>query len=68
MPYGSVEFTEVELDPYVDLNFNGGYEFTNRLTAFGRVNNVLSTNYEKYVNYKVQGIQVLAGIIYKFDF
>ncbi|AOW21734.1 porin family protein [Urechidicola croceus] len=58
----------IELDSYVDLNLNGGYIFTDRLTAFGRVNNVLSTNYERFANYDVQGIQVLAGIIYKFDF
>lgn len=68
LPFGELTPTEIELDPYVDLNFNGGYVFTDRLTAFGRVNNVLGINYEKYVNYKVQGIQVLAGIIYKFDF
>ncbi|MFK5879485.1 MAG: TonB-dependent receptor [Flavobacteriaceae bacterium] len=66
--FGDINATVTTLDPYVDLNFNGGYVFTDRLTAFGRVNNVLGINYDKYTNYKVQGIQVLAGIIYKFDF
>ena len=66
--FGDITATVKTLDPYVDLNFNGGYVFTDRLTAFGRVNNVLGINYDKYTNYKVQGIQVLAGIIYKFDF
>lgn len=56
------------LSSYVDLNFNGGYMFTDRLTAFAKINNVLSTNYERYTNFEVQGIQALAGIIYKFDF
>ena len=58
----------VELDSYVDLNLHGGYVFTDKLTAFAKINNVLSTNYQPFHNYDVQGIQVLAGIIYKFDF
>ncbi|PCI10186.1 MAG: TonB-dependent receptor [Flavobacteriaceae bacterium] len=66
--FGDLNGTVTSIDPYVDLNFNGGYVFTDRLTAFGRVNNVLGINYNKYTNYKVQGIQVLAGVIYKFDF
>jgi len=66
--FGDINAAVTSIDPYVDLNFNGGYVFTDRLTAFGKVNNVLGVNYDKYTNYKVQGIQVLAGIIYKFDF
>jgi hypothetical protein len=52
---------------YIDLNLNFGYNFTNRLTAFANANNVLGTNYKKFTNFQVQGIQVLAGIKYKFD-
>lgn len=59
---------KVELDSYVDLNLNGGYVFSDRLTAFAKVNNVLSTNYERFRNFDAQGIQVLLGITYKFDF
>ncbi len=59
---------KVELDSYVDLNLNGGYVFTDRLTAFAKANNVLSTNYERFRNFDAQGIQVLLGITYKFDF
>lgn len=59
---------KVELDSYVDLNLNGGYVFSDRLTAFAKANNVLSTNYERFRNFDAQGIQVLLGITYKFDF
>ncbi|MCF6279181.1 MAG: TonB-dependent receptor [Flavobacteriaceae bacterium] len=59
---------KVELKSFVDLNLNGGYVFTDRLTAFAKANNVLSTNYQRYANFDVQGIQVLLGITYKFDF
>ena len=59
---------KVELGSYVDLNLKGGYVFTDRLTAFAKANNVLSTNYERFTNFDAQGIQVLLGITYKFDF
>lgn len=52
---------------YIDLNLNFAYHFTNRLTAFAKANNILGTNYERYTNFKAQGIQFLAGVKYKFD-
>ncbi len=52
---------------YVDLNLKFGYQFKKRLTFFAQANNVFGTNYEKFRSYKVQGIQFLAGIKYKFD-
>lgn len=55
------------LDSYIDLNFNGGYIFTDRLTAFAKVNNALSSNYERFTNFEVQGFQIIAGVIYKFN-
>jgi hypothetical protein len=55
------------LKSYIDLNFNGGYAFSDRLTAFAKLNNVLSTNYNSYNHFEVQGFQVLTGVIYKFN-
>lgn len=66
----SLEFpviqNEVTNKSYVDLNLNFGYNFTNRLTAFANANNVLGADYQKYTGFEVQGIQILAGIKYKF--
>lgn len=59
---------KVELDSFIDLNLKGGYVFTDRLTAFAKANNVLGTNNERFTNFDTQGIQVLLGITYKFDF
>ncbi|WP_261374524.1 TonB-dependent receptor domain-containing protein [Dokdonia sp. Hel_I_53] len=56
------------LDAYFDANAHVGYRFNDKLSVFGRVNNILNTNYEKWLNYNVQGIQGLAGATYKFDF
>ncbi|MCF6347542.1 MAG: TonB-dependent receptor [Flavobacteriaceae bacterium] len=55
------------LGNYVDLNLNGGYKFTDKLTAFIKVNNVFSSSYQKYANFNVQGLQVFGGLTYKFD-
>ena len=42
------------LGNYVDLNLNGGYKFTDKLTAFAKVNNVFNSSYQKFANFKVQ--------------
>ncbi|MFT6416685.1 MAG: hypothetical protein ACI81G_000860 [Gammaproteobacteria bacterium] len=67
-PLGIFEETTITLDSYFDANAHIGYRISDRLSAFGRVNNILGTNYEKWLNYPVQGIQALVGATYKFDF
>jgi outer membrane cobalamin receptor len=57
----------ITIGNYVDLNLNGGYKFTDKLTAFAKVNNVFSSSYQKYAGFKVQGLQFFAGLTYKFD-
>ena len=57
----------VENKSYMDLNLNGGYIFSDRLTAFAKINNALGEKYHTYINYQVQTLQILAGITYKFD-
>ena len=58
----------VSLDSYLDLNAHIGYKYNQRLTAFVRGNNLTGQNYERWVNFPVQSIQVLLGANYKFDF
>ena len=60
--------TVVKNDAYFDVNVNTTYNFSDRLSAFAKINNLLNNNYERFVNYKVQPLQILAGITYKFDF
>ncbi|MFT5751874.1 MAG: hypothetical protein ACI86L_001381, partial [Dokdonia sp.] len=55
-PLGIFEETTITLDSYFDANAHIGYRISDRLSAFGRVNNILGTNYEKWLNYPVQGI------------
>ncbi len=57
----------VSLDSYFDANAHLGYRFNDRLSAFVKGSNLLDNNYQKWLDYDVQGIQVLAGATYKFD-
>ena len=59
---------DITLDSYFDLNAHVGYKFSDRLTFFLKGNNLASQNYQRWINYPVQGIQVMAGANYKFDF
>ncbi|MCX2838622.1 TonB-dependent receptor [Salinimicrobium sp. MT39] len=64
----SVRTVIVSLDSYFDLNLNLGYRFNDRLSIFARGQNLLGDNYERWVDYPVLGMQVMAGATYKFDF
>jgi hypothetical protein len=60
-------FEKITLDGYVDANLHFGYRFTDRLSAFVKGSNLFGDNYQKWMNFPVQGIQGLAGVTYKFD-
>lgn len=62
------QLQEVTLDSYFDLNAHIGYKYNERLTAFLRGNNLANQQYNRWANYPVQGVQVLLGANYKFDF
>jgi len=52
---------------YFDVNLNGKYNFNDKFTAFVNFNNILSSNYQEYTYFKVQGFQFFGGLKYKFD-
>lgn len=56
------------LKAFTDINARLNYNFNNRLGVYLKGNNLLGTSYNKWHNYPTQGIQVMAGIKYKFDF
>ncbi|HKJ05978.1 MAG TPA: hypothetical protein VJ970_00785 [Flavobacteriaceae bacterium] len=65
---GSTTSPEImENKSYIDLNLSGGYHFSDRLTAFAKIQNALGEKYHRYLFYQVQPQQFLAGITYKFD-
>jgi hypothetical protein len=65
---GTFSTQEVTLDSFFDLNAHLGYKYNKRLTAFLKGNNLANQQYNRWANFPVQGIQVLLGANYKFDF
>ncbi|TPV35539.1 TonB-dependent receptor [Paucihalobacter ruber] len=63
-----VEPQSVTLGSFFDTNVHVGYKINSQLSVFGKVNNMLNNNYQNWANFPVQGIQVLAGATYQFDF
>jgi outer membrane receptor protein involved in Fe transport len=61
-------YQNVTLDSYFDLNAHVGYKHSERLTFFLKGNNLANQDYQRWLNYPVQGLQVLGGASYKFDF
>lgn len=55
------------LESYVDWNLKLGYRPSKNWTVFLNGNNLLNKNYENWNNFKVQGIQIMGGAMYKFD-
>ncbi len=58
----------ITLKSYFDLNAHVGYKYSDRLTFFLKGNNLANQDYQRWLNYPVQGLQVLGGASYKFDF
>lgn len=56
------------LDSYFDANAHLGYKINDQLSVFAKGNNLVNKQYQRWLNYPVQGIQFLAGATYKFDF
>ncbi len=52
---------------YLDLNLNALYKINDKIDVFLNVNNILNQNYQEYSNFRVQGLQLFAGMKYKFD-
>ncbi|MFC4816714.1 TonB-dependent receptor domain-containing protein [Flavobacterium sp. GCM10023249] len=57
-----------KLESYFDINAHVGYKHNERLTVFLKGNNLANQNYQRWLNYPVQGAQAILGASYKFDF
>ena len=58
----------ITLDGYFDLNANVRFKYSERFTTFLKANNIMNNGYQKWLNYPVEGFQVMLGGNYKFDF
>lgn len=58
--------TVTTLKPIVDLNLKIDYFLGQQVSAFVALNNILGQNYQRYLYYKVQGLNFQGGISYSF--
>ena len=56
----------VEMDPIIDLNVGGEYQFSDKLNFFAKLNNFGFQKYEQWLGYTNKGLNWLAGISYSF--
>ncbi|WP_396635375.1 TonB-dependent receptor [Maribacter sp. R77961] len=68
VPQSEFPATLITLDSYFDANAHVGHRLNNQLSIFVKAANIANNNYQRWANYPVQGLQVLAGATYKFDF
>ncbi len=60
--------TLITVDAYFDANAHLGYRFSDQLSIFAKASNLANNQYQRWANFGVQGLQVLGGVTYKFDF
>jgi hypothetical protein len=61
-------YQTVKLDGFFDVNFNVLYKHNDRLSGFFKANNITNQAYERWLNFRVQQLQLTLGANYKFDF
>ncbi len=54
------------LHPALDLNLKANYFVSKQFSIFLNFNNILSSNYQLYLNYPVRGFQVMGGASWNF--
>ncbi len=58
--------TNENLDALLDLNFMAEYLVSDQFSAFVRLNNLLSNEYQVFYNYPNRALQVMVGATYSF--
>ncbi len=61
-----VSNTVTTLKPIVDVNLKIDYFLGPQIAAFVALNNIVGQNYQRYLYYKVQGLNFQGGISYSF--
>ncbi|WP_324023427.1 TonB-dependent receptor [Maribacter sp. BPC-D8] len=68
IPSGDFPAALITLDGYFDANAHIGYRYTDQWSFFIKGANLSNNAYQRWANFQVQGIQILGGATYKFDF
>ncbi|MBI1305436.1 MAG: hypothetical protein GC181_02350 [Bacteroidetes bacterium] len=54
----------LKLNPFADINFMADYRYKKNISFFLNVNNISNARYQKWYNYPVYGLNVLAGVTF----
>ncbi len=57
---------QITMDGFLDLNVGVNYDINDKFSVWVKASNLLNSPYERFYNYPVQGLEVMAGISYKF--
>lgn len=55
-----------QLNPIVDINLGVEYRYTERLSGFLNLNNVIAQRYQRWNQYPAQRFNILGGVTYSF--
>jgi len=61
-----IAVTSTTLNPIIDANIGLEYRYTEKLSVFINLNNLLIQRYQRWNNYPVQRFNVMAGLTYSF--
>lgn len=67
LPSNNLDLGASSIDGFVDFNLGVNYQLNDRLGLFLTGRNLFNNNYQQWRNFDVQGIQVLGGLSYQFD-
>ncbi|MFC4210029.1 hypothetical protein ACFOWA_02470 [Pedobacter lithocola] len=56
----------VTVKGFVDLGLGADYRINNKFSVFAKANNILNSNYNRYLFYQVNGFNVFGGLTYSF--
>jgi hypothetical protein len=65
IPNPNIELIET-VKGYVDLGLGADYRINKKFSVFAKANNILNTNYSKYLYYQVNGFNIFGGLTYSF--
>ena len=56
----------VNVKGFVDLGVGADYRINKKFSVFAKANNLLNSNYSKYLFYQVNGFNIFGGVTYSF--
>ncbi|AZI27870.1 hypothetical protein EA772_21875 [Pedobacter sp. G11] len=56
----------VTVKGFVDLGVGADYRINNKFSVFAKANNILNSNYSRYLYYQVNGFNIFGGLTYSF--